>query len=75
MDRSINMVTAIFSHYESWGGICAFGPFTASVTIETYAIEDSQITYYSSNEEGLPMYPGDEGKLLYIERHTKRTRN
>ncbi|CAN7459412.1 amino acid adenylation domain-containing protein [Peribacillus frigoritolerans] len=66
MDRSINMVTAILAIMKVGAAYVPLDP-SQPVSRLKHMIEDSQITYCLSNEEGLPKYPGDEGKLLCIE--------
>lgn len=66
MDRSINMVTAILAVMKVGAGYVPLDPSQPESRLK-HMIEDSQIIYCLSNEEGLSKYPGDEGKLILIE--------
>ncbi|WP_185150853.1 non-ribosomal peptide synthetase [Peribacillus simplex] len=66
MDRSINMVTAILAIMKVGAAYVPLDPSQPESRLK-HMIEDSQIKYCLSNEEGLSKYPGDEGKLICIE--------
>ncbi|MFE4896976.1 amino acid adenylation domain-containing protein [Peribacillus butanolivorans] len=74
MDRSINMVTAILAIMKVGAGYVPLDPSQPDTRLK-HMIEDSQIMYCLSNDEGISKYPGEESKLILVEEILKQQKS
>lgn len=74
MDRSINMVTTILAIMKVGAGYVPLDPSQPESRLK-HMIEDSQIMYCLSNDEGISKYPGEESKLILVEEILKQQKS